>query len=531
MRRPGSLKPARWAALAALLLGGILGLLSLRPPRPAPVTAAGFSALRAKAHIDAIAQHPHPVWDQASLEPVRAYLRTSLEGLGLPVEVIRHEPVTDRQGHRYPLVNLAAAIPGRSGRSILLVAHYDSAPLPGGSLGAADDGFGVATLLELARLMARERNLENGVRFLFTDAEETGLLGAIAELKERPEAYRDVELVVNLEARGVRGPAVMFETGARNLEAIRLYRKAHRPFAYSFAVDVYRRMPNGTDLTVFLKKGYQGLNFAVLDDLAAYHMPLDAPGQISLASLQHYGEQVLPVVRAFATDPAFARPGALQARQDAVYFSWVPGVFLAWSKGLDRVLCWLVVAACLVFAATERGRGRLRLGAAFRWALVWLVLAFLALGAGLGTSWLAGKATGIRWRFAYMPGVPGETWITWALLLGLGALAFLLARRSRDRSPLGGALLLNLLWLALVAVKVPGGTFLVSVPLLAVLATQVAGRALRPLAVLGPVLIVSLYVPVLHLVGLALTFGALGLVLFVAAFPVVLAATALPETP
>lgn len=530
MNRPGHLGPAAWGTLVTLLLGGFLGFLSLRPPRPAPATAPGFSALRARAHIDAIAQHPHPVWDQASLEPVRAYLRTALEARGLAVETIRHDPVTDRQGHRYPLVNLAAAIPGRSGRSVLLVAHYDSAPLPGGSKGAADDGLGVATLLEIAGLLAQERNLENGVRFLFTDAEETGLLGAIAELKGRPEAYRDVELVVNLEARGVRGPAVMFETGARNLEAIRLYRKARRPFAYSFAVDVYRRMPNGTDLTVFLKKGYQGLNFAVLDDLAAYHMPLDEPAHVSLASLQHYGDQVLPVVRAFAADPAMARPGALQGSQDAVYFSWLPGTFLAWSKRVDQVLSWLVAAACLVFAATERGRGRLRVGATLRWALVWSVLAFLALGTGLATSWLAGKATGIRWRFAYMPGVPGETWITWALLLGLGALAFVLARRSRDRSPLGGALLLNLLLLVLLSIKVPGGTFLASAPLLAVLISQVAGRVWRPLAVLGPVFVVSLFVPVLHLVGLALTFGALALALFVGAFPAVLAASALPET-
>ena len=38
--------------------------------------------------------------------------------------------------------------------------------------------------------------------------------------------------------------------------------------ATSLAVEVYRRMPNSTDLTVFLEAGIPGLNFAFISGVA-----------------------------------------------------------------------------------------------------------------------------------------------------------------------------------------------------------------------------------------------------------------------
>ena len=58
--------------------------------------------------------------------------------------------------------------------------------------------------------------------FLFADAEESGLRGAML-FAERHPLMKRVGLVVNLEARGVSGPSAMFETGADNAGLIRLY--------------------------------------------------------------------------------------------------------------------------------------------------------------------------------------------------------------------------------------------------------------------------------------------------------------------
>ena len=522
-------------ALLALLAGVVLGLWSLRLPAPAGVQAPGFSAERAQRDLAVIARNPHPVWDQASLAPVREHLRSRLAGLGLTVTTQRYGPLTDAFGHTYPLENLSASLPGRSGSFLLLVSHYDSAPKKrqaesAGSCGAADDGYGVATMLELAGLLAAEKApRENGVRFLFTDAEETGLLGAQAELRQNLALYQDVNLVLNLEARGIKGPVVMFETGRNNLASLQLYRKASHPFAYSFAVDVYRRMPNGTDLTIFLRKGFPGLNFAVLDDLSYYHTPRDNPSNVCLGSLQHYGEQILPIVRAYARDGRFSGKSAFASREDMVYFTWLPGILFSWPRHWDLVLS---LGLALVFLGWSGGlvaRGRATLGASLRWLMLWLGFAAGSLGLGLLASFLMAKATGQVWKLTYLPNVPHERLITWFLLLGLCLVAYRLAARRlvrgrSDRSPLIAAMALNGLLLVVLTCLLPGGTFLASAPLLACLASVLAAERLHwpALALAGVVFTVSLFVPVLHLISLALTAGALGIVLVVAAFPLAL---------
>ncbi len=520
----------------ALAAGALLGLLSLMLPAPAPFDSSGFSAVRARKDIEVIARTPHSAWDQGSLLPVRDYLRSRLTSLGLSPSTMRYPEVTDRSGHSYPLENISASIPGKSGSFVLLVAHYDSAPSrrPGGaSFGAADDGYGVATMLEIASLLAsRKAPLENGVRFLFTDAEETGLLGAAAEMEQNLAAYRDVNLVINLEARGVKGPAVMFETGSNNLATIRLFQKAHRPFSYSFAVDVYRKMPNGTDFSRFTDKGFAGLNFSVLDDLSFYHTQRDSPENISLISLQHYGEQVFPMILAYATDARYAGERAFASTENMVYFSWLPGLFFAWPTTWDRVLGGMLGLVFILWAGGMIAQKRARFGASILWLLGWFTLGVVALGVGLGTSWLASKITKIPWRITYMPNVPGERVWLWALILmfTLASCAWVVRYAKKtpgDRSPLVGALGLNLLLAAGMLFLLPGGTFLFTVPLLvAMAAIALADFAKRPpIALVGVVLIISLFLPVLHVTFLALTFGALGMVLLLAIIPLALVAT------
>src|SRR5690606_20320981 len=100
-------------------------------------------------------------------------------------------------------------IPGeRRTGALALAAHYDSVPA---GPGAGDDGAGVAALLEIARVLVREPPPRRSVWLWFTDGEEMGLLGARALVSE-PELIANVEVVVNLEARGTSGPSLMFES-------------------------------------------------------------------------------------------------------------------------------------------------------------------------------------------------------------------------------------------------------------------------------------------------------------------------------
>jgi hypothetical protein len=201
--------------------------------------------------------------------------------------------------------NLVATIGPAEGRHLLLVSHYDSTPA---GPGAADDGIGVASMLEVAHLLRGQR-LNRPVTFLFNEGEEAGLLGARAFLERDPLAAQ-VDIAVNLESRGVTGPAIMFETSRPNGAAIALYRAAvARPVANSLSTDLYALIPNSTDVAVFNERPWTILNFAVIGNETRYHSAGDNLAALDRRSVQHMGAQLEQVTRAVAQGEPSAAAG------------------------------------------------------------------------------------------------------------------------------------------------------------------------------------------------------------------------------
>jgi hypothetical protein len=282
-----------WGALAAILVVALgLAALALRTPMPRPLDApaAAFSAARAMADVNAIATAPHPMGSPQAAR-VRAYLMGRMAALGLAPQA---RPFESPQG---PGVNLLGVLRGEDPAmpAILLMAHSDSVPT---GPGAADDGAGVAAALETVRALSVQHGRRRDVMVLITDGEEAGLLGAKAFFAADP-ARAHVGFVINLEARGDRGRAVMFEThkGAAPLIAFLVDHNALGG-ASSLMPDVYRRLPNDTDLTVALKQGIDGVNFAFFAGFNAYHRPSDTPAALDPGSLQHIGAQALAAAQA-----------------------------------------------------------------------------------------------------------------------------------------------------------------------------------------------------------------------------------------
>ena len=95
---------------------------------------------------------------------------------------------------------------------------------------------------------------------------------ALAHVKAIARAHpwaQDVGVVLNLDTRGNAGPSYMFETSQGNGWLIRQYAQAvPRPLAASLSMDIYRIMPNDTDLTIYKQAGMAGLNFAVTGGVA-----------------------------------------------------------------------------------------------------------------------------------------------------------------------------------------------------------------------------------------------------------------------
>ena len=133
---------------------------------------------------------------------------------------------------------------------------------------------------------------------LFTDGEEAGLLGAEAFAASHPW-MKDVGMVMNFEARGNKGPSLLFETGPDNGKLIDVVsHNASHPLGSSLFYSLYKLLPNDTDYTVFRRLRVPGLNFAFGENLEAYHSALDTAESLSPASLQHHGANALSLTRA-----------------------------------------------------------------------------------------------------------------------------------------------------------------------------------------------------------------------------------------
>jgi len=276
------------------------------PPYALPADALpdAFSAARALRHVEAIASEPHPLGSHLA-EPVRAYIIAELKALGLEPEIQRprdfrapgSEPEVNPSPSRRDVQNIVARRRG-SGlslkKALLLSAHYDSVPR---GPGAGDDASGVAAILESLRALKAAPQLERDVIVLINEGEEVGLFGADVFASEHPWA-KDVGVVLNFDARGNSGPSYMFETSERNGWLVeQLARALPHPMATSLTVDVYRLMPNDTDLTIYKRYGMPGLNFAFVGGLYYYHSPEDTSANLDMRTLQHQGENLLAMAR------------------------------------------------------------------------------------------------------------------------------------------------------------------------------------------------------------------------------------------
>jgi len=419
MRQGGILLAIALALLAAMALKGALLVL---PSPPTTESATGFDANRAMTRLTRILgdQRPHPV-DSAAGDAVRERLIAEMRGVGLEPRVTDDFVCNGRRGGAVTCArvrNLVATIGPAQGNHLLLVSHYDSTPT---GPGASDDGIGVASMLEVAHLLRGQRLLRP-VTFLFDEGEEAGLLGARAFLDHDPLAAR-VDIAVNLEARGVSGPAIMFETSRPNGAAIALYRAAvSRPLANSLSTDLYGLIPNSTDVAVFDARPWTILNFAVIGNETRYHSAGDDLAALDRRSVQHMGEQLEQVTR------QVAQQGAPAAEGTRLYADIAGQVLLV----LPLLFGLVLLALLFLFFALESWRRR-----AVGRPLLAMVAALLLSGglAFLGHFILSLIRAGDYWR-AY-PIV--ATTAVYASALAACAIALLFVAGTAERTKLRAA--------------------------------------------------------------------------------------------
>ena len=508
-------RPGRAAGLVVVaLLLGLVGwsTATLQPPEPAAADApaSGFSASRAFPHVEHIAAGV-PVPGSDASDSVVEELVATLSGLGLDTRVqnavgaVRTAAAETRMAR---VRNVVAVLPGTepTGR-LFLTAHHDSVET---GPGAADDAAGVAAVLETVRALTAGTPLRNDVVVVLTDAEEACSCGAEAFATAHPLAS-DGGVVLNLEARGTGGPPIMFETSPGNAALAEAYAAVPHPVASSFAVEVYRAMPNFTDFSVLMADGdFTGLNTAFIDGAAAYHSPQDVPERLDRGTLQALGDNALATARALGD--ADLRDLTAPADGDATYFP-VLGELVRYPGSLGWPLAAgaLVAVGLLVLVLHRRGTGPLgrTVGATLLAALplvlaplaaqgLWALLVLVRPGYGqLVDPWRPGW-----FRLAVVALVAGVV-LGWYALL----------RRRVGPAPLAAG---ALVWLAVLgavlAAVAPGGSYLAVWPALAgalagLVAALPTSRGVRVLtALLGGAVAVVVLAPTV-----VLFFPALGL--------------------
>ncbi len=226
---------------------------------------------------------------------------------------------------------------------------------------------------------------KNDIIFLITDSEENGLIGARAFADHHP-LFRKVKAVINLEARGVTGSSSMFETGEGNRSIIRLYAKnIERPAANSLVYEIYKRMPNDTDYSVYKGEGVMGLNFAFAEGVALYHSVLDDPDHLDLGSLQHHGDNTWSLLNALGDRNLASIASKENAGYIDVFSRWMIHYPVSITGGLALFLgVWVMIAIAAAFRKEFRYRQ-------LRWGLVGIPFLILAVpAAGYLMSWPLG---------------------------------------------------------------------------------------------------------------------------------------------
>ncbi len=531
-------------AAVAVLLSVLIAVLNIT--YTTNVSDKEYSLDNMLSHILTISEKEHSIYNEEAAEEVRSYISSTLFSYGVENEIITHKNawVYDEKNEQifgYKPKNIYAEIKGESGVNVLLVAHYDSCGFKikydepsEGSHGALDDGYGVAAVLELARIFSSEKSLKNGIKIAILDAEEEGVLGSEALVNEYSQWLEDVNLVINVEGRGNTGPLYLFQTSDNNSKIIELYKKAGFPYSFSIAADVYDMLPNDTDLSPFLEKGYAGMNFAVLESLKVYHNEKDCYEAVNPAAVAKYGDTLLPLVDEYTSNAQYGEIDYFEGGHDTLFFTLFPNALVSYSAVTGWVFFGLTIA--LVCAVTVIGVLKKKLNCKKFLISLAIDLAFIAIACGLGfvIALIASACSGVNYHLMFVIGVAfdGGLLVIFSLLMAAAFVVATLIKHklgfNHSETALGG-LLINTLLAVVCAAVIFGGTYLFVIPVL----LYTIGEAVKlfiknekiktgitvATCAVATLFTLSTYISLIYSLYVSLTFGALGFMLVFAILP------------
>jgi hypothetical protein len=343
-----------WITIALFLFVGAMALPRVYGPRPQgkyapPDEVSGIRGISELRYLmegrDAeLTNRPHPA-GSAENGAFRDRLIERLRSLGL---VVSEQPFQDGE---LSLVNVIGYRPGRkTPRPIVLCTHYDSCLW---GPGAGDAGSCVAAILEALRVLD-VRGVPCAFWVVMTDGEESngrfGLRGARHLVETKPWPWGEqTPLVINFDARGNRGAVLLYETHENNLAAMQTAGPAIGTprITSSLMVNVYQRLPNATDYTIFKQAGWMGWNFAIIGGAENYHTPNDSLVNLSDRSVQHFAAHAVGMITALDQLPPEAW-SSLEPSVSATFFDLLGTRVVTMPQSTNWI--WLAIASGLWLA-------------------------------------------------------------------------------------------------------------------------------------------------------------------------------------
>lgn len=415
--------------LATLALVGLIAFGLWSRPKVQDIDSENFSAERVVKDIEVISQEHHSVAHPEERAKVRQYLLERLQEMGADsITVFEHKnlvgPENKHVVYTFDAYNVLAEFAplhadsaDNQNTSLMMVAHYDSRysqPMPRQdtvwSYGAADDGYGVGVILETLNQALKYRSeWKQSFKILFTDAEEPGMQGMKALWREHREVFDEVGLMINVEARGPFGPALLFETSPGSKNLVKLYQQTARyPHTYSLTTVVYGFMPNFTDFTI-VKDDIPGLNFSTIADINHYHTNLDNFSFVTPKSIQHYGSQIVPLVEEYLTNPLYSDKDVLRSDENSINFSMPLLGLFNFSK---TSYTWINVGIYIIFILLllfDLMRGRAKFAPIWPQSLKTFFIAIAVLLIGELVAYLSCLASGAIFKpFGIVQGVKAD---------------------------------------------------------------------------------------------------------------------------
>ncbi len=266
-----------------------------------------FSRDRAFEHLRYIAETigPRPLGSPQE-KAALAYFAERLAEYGCEVEwqaVTKGSGEVGKDALNTASYNVIGRLPGMDKREIVIGAHIDSSSpeIPG----ANDDGSGVATLLELARVLSGGTRTATLVFVAFC-GEESGLIGSKSFVEQYPlenvalmlqldMVSDDSPLMLWIDTQKAQSPAWLVEAsidafhslGYRNIDYPTFFQSMNNAFGGA-----------GSDHEPFMEKGIPAIAF-VSDITFPIHTPNDSLEYFEPAGLERSGRLILELVRKF----------------------------------------------------------------------------------------------------------------------------------------------------------------------------------------------------------------------------------------